>query len=148
MVHPLANSRRYSRQFQHSPKEGNALDYIHRQFNNNESEESAGFDKGQGYSNIPSTVFGFVINWEKFHLEPTQTLEYLWMLIASVTMTLSHPERKLVAIIQKCQCLFAKTVVTIREVSGLIGISTAGARAVLSASLHYRRSHMTKIDSL
>ena len=30
---------------------------------------------------------GFVINWEKSHLEPTQKLEYLGMLIASVTMT-------------------------------------------------------------
>ena len=64
----------------------------------------------------------FVINWEKSHLGPTQTLEYLGMLIAYVTMTLSLPERKLIAIIQKCQCLLAETVVTIREVSELVGI--------------------------
>ena len=85
-----------------------------------------------------------VISWEKSHLGPTQTLEYLGMLIASVTMTLSLPERKLFATIQKCQCLLAKTVVTIREVSELIGLLSASARAVLSAPLHYRRLQRTQ----
>ena len=74
---------------------------------------------------------GSVINCEKSHLVPTQTLEYLGMLIASVTMTLSLPERKLIAIIQKCQCLLAKTVV--------IGMLTP---------LHYRRLQMTQIGTL
>ena len=85
-----------------------------------------------------------VISWGKSHLGPTQTLEYLGMLIASVTMTLSLPERKLFATIQKCQCLLAKTVVTIREVSELIGLLSASARAVLSAPLHYRRLQRTQ----
>ena len=62
--------------------------------------------------------------------------------------TLSLPERELFAIIQKCQCLLSKTVVTIREVSELIGMLSAGARAVLSAPLHYRRLQMTQIEAL
>ena len=107
------------------PKEGNVLDYIHKQQNNPESE-SAGSDKRQGTVIFILQCLGFVIDWEKSHLVPTQMLEYLRMLIASVTMTLSLPEKKLVAIIQKCQCLLEKTVVTIREVSELIGVLSVG----------------------
>ena len=45
---------------------------------------------------------GFVINWTKSQLEPTQSLECLGFLVNSVLMTLALPEQKVENIVRKC----------------------------------------------
>ena len=48
---------------------------------------------------------GFVINLKKSVLTPTQLIEFLGLMIDSVTMSLSLPEEKVVYLRQKCQNL-------------------------------------------
>ena len=115
-----------------SPKEGNAFAYIHRRHNNPESE-SAVTDKGQGYSDIDSPVFrvcdklGEVASGTNSEVRISRHVDRLCNYDSVPT------REEVVSIIQKCQCLLSKTVVMIREVSELIGMLPARARAVLSA---------------
>ena len=130
-----------------SPKEGHAPDYVHRRHNNPESE-STGSDKGQGYSDFQSPVFGLCDKLGEVTSGTNSEIGISLHVDRLCNYDSVLPERKLVTIIQKCQCLLSKTVVTIREVSELISMLSADARAVLSAPLHYWRLQMTQIEAL
>ena len=70
---------------------------------------------------------GFVINWTKSQLEPTQSLEYLGFPVNSVLMTLALPEQKVENSVLNGQSL------SIRQISELVGMLTASVQAVLPA---------------
>ena len=47
-------------------------------------------------------LLGFRINWDKSRLSPTQQIEYLGLLIDSLSLTLSLPEEKVRGIVKSC----------------------------------------------
>ena len=89
---------------------------------------------------------GFVINWTKSQLEPTQSLEYLGFLVNSVLMTPALPEQKVENIVRKCHSVLNGRSLSIRQISELVGMLTASVQAVLPAPLHYGRLQMAQIE--
>ena len=81
---------------------------------------------------------GFVINYKKSVLEPTQTLEYLGIIINSQTMTFSIPKEKLEKIETLCEDLLKSKQVTLRKLSSAIGNLMATAPAFTPAPLQVR----------
>ena len=83
-------------------------------------------------------LLGFMINWEKSHLTPTQVITYLGFLIDLTNMTLTLPEEKVQRIISDCQAAALRGEVSVRELSKLIGRMSVTMLAVLPAPLCYR----------
>ena len=81
---------------------------------------------------------GFVINLKKSVLTPTQLIEFLGLMIDSVTMSRSLPKQKVVNLRQKCQNLIQSPQTTAGEVASLIGSLCSTAQAVLPAFLQMR----------
>jgi len=93
-------------------------------------------------------MMGFVIDWEKSALKPTQQLDYLGFQINSRNMTLSLPEKKLQDLITLCHSTLKNPSITVRQLSKLIGKLNASVMAVLPAPLHYRHLQMQKSREL
>lgn len=91
---------------------------------------------------------GFLINWEKSNLSPTQKLEFLGMLLDSVQMTVSLPEKKTQSIQSDCRDMLRKGVTSVRNLAKLIGKLTSSVLAVSPAPLNYRRLQMQKSRAL
>ena len=81
---------------------------------------------------------GFLVNYQKSQLLPSQKIEFLGFLIDSNTMTLQLPVEKLRKIRKKCQELLAQTTVSVRELSKFLGLLTSSIQAIFPAPLHYR----------
>ena len=65
---------------------------------------------------------GFILNIEKSDLEPKQIMEFLGLLVDSLRLSLSLPEKKIVSITNACQVLFSKPEVgLLREVGSILG---------------------------
>ena len=91
---------------------------------------------------------GFVLNWEKSELMPTQTLDFLGLMVDSRKMSLWLPERKMEEIKGHCAQLLNSKEAPVRELAQLVGKLTSTVRAVLPAPLHYRHLQMAKTKAL
>ena len=91
---------------------------------------------------------GFLINWKKSVMIPSQKLEYLGFLVDSKKMSLSLPEDKIVKIQLECQLLLEQDIVSARCLSKLIGRLTSTVLAILPAPLHYRQLQMLRSKAL
>lgn len=85
---------------------------------------------------------GFLINWEKSKLIPTQEVEFLGMLVNSVTMEFKVPHKKVKDIKKLCSNLLAsyrkQELVPIRTVAQLLGKIVAVEMAIFPARLKSR----------
>ena len=91
---------------------------------------------------------GFIVNYQKSQLLPSQKIEFLGFLIDSNTMTLQLPGEKLRKIRKKCQELLAQTTVSVRELSKFLGLLTSSIQAIFPAPLHYRHLQRLKNTTL
>ena len=91
---------------------------------------------------------GFLINWEKSSLTPSQNIEYLGFNIDTNSMTLSLPCQKVDKITQSCLSILQEPSVTVRDLASLIGKMSATISAVLPAPLFYRHLQQDKITAL
>jgi hypothetical protein len=64
---------------------------------------------------------GYVINWKKSILNPTQEIEYLGFQINSEDMMFFLPKTKIDQIKLNCQNIFSKGRVLVREIAKLTG---------------------------
>ena len=65
---------------------------------------------------------GFVINYQKSLLIPSQQIEFLGYMVNSVSMSLSLPKDKLKKVQNHCQKLLDNPVTTVRELSKVLGL--------------------------
>lgn len=86
-------------------------------------------------SNERQITDGFLVNIKKSVLEPTRQLEFLGVTINSLEMSFSLAERKIMKIMNQCQKILDKDIVSVREVSKLIGTLVSTAVAILPAPL-------------
>ena len=93
-------------------------------------------------------LLGFVVNFEKSQLNPTQRIQYLGFEIDSVGMRISLPKEKVARIRQECQWALQQKSISIRDLTRLIGRLTATMQAVLPAPLHYRNLQRIKNQAL
>ena len=91
---------------------------------------------------------GFLINWKKSMIIPTQQIEFLGFVINSVNMTISLPIEKIAKIADKCQTLVQKKMASVRKLAEILGYMTSSLQAVAPAPLHYRHLQMSQIRSL
>ena len=91
---------------------------------------------------------GFVINLEKSVFVPTQKLEFLGFVINTIDMILVLPDDKVKSIKSLCRTLLGQQLVSVRDLSQLIGKLTASIQAVFPAPLHYRHLQHLKHQGL
>ena len=91
---------------------------------------------------------GFVINFEKSCLVPTQQLEFLGFVVNTRDMTLLLPGCKVESIKRHCSDVLAHPEISVRELSQLIGKLTASIQAIFPAPLHYRHLQHLKHQAL
>ena len=91
---------------------------------------------------------GFLINYLKSELEPTQILVFLGFQINTVTMEIKLPKEKVTQATQEAQNLLQVQQASARQLAHLIGIFSSTLPAILPASLHYRGLQLLKHQAL
>ena len=83
-------------------------------------------------------ALGFLVNYPKSVLEPTQKLIYLGFIIDSITKELSLPQEKMDIIVKEAKDILELQKVSARSLAQLIGKMSAALLAIQPAPLHYR----------
>ena len=91
---------------------------------------------------------GFLINYEKSNLIPSQQIVFLGMLVDSASMQFILPQQKAVQIQKECRLLLNTNRPTIRHLSRVLGLLEACRPAVWSAPLHYRQLQTLQMNAL
>ena len=91
---------------------------------------------------------GFIIHEKKSVLEPTQNIEFLGNHINSQKMIVYLTEGKKAVLLQECKKLRARSMATIREIAGVIGLIVEAFSAVDYGRLFYREMEKEKSKSL
>jgi hypothetical protein len=82
---------------------------------------------------------GFIINWEKSVLEPSQSLDYLGLVIDSNRLSFALPIAKIEAVKAMCEAALLAKVVSLKEIASIMGNFTWAIPAIPYAQAHYRR---------
>lgn len=82
---------------------------------------------------------GFLINWEKSVLLPSQSLEFLGLLVDSVVLSLALPSDKVLSMLALCRRSLLKDVISLHELSSLIGSFSWAIPTIPFAQAHYRQ---------
>ena len=91
---------------------------------------------------------GFLINYPKSHLEPSQLLEYLGFLVDTVKKELKLPKEKIERIKKEATSLLNQEAVSARILARVMGRMTAAVMAVYPAPHHYRALQRLKHKAL
>lgn len=80
-------------------------------------------------SNTKTTIeilqlLGFLINWEKSVLIPSQRIEYLGLLVDSLALSFSLPDEKVMSVIKSCSDSIADGYVPLRRIAFILGYFT------------------------
>ena len=81
---------------------------------------------------------GFIVNFKKSSLIPSQVITFLGFKIDSTSMMLSLPGEKVNKILDCCHCLLAPQKITLRNLASLIGLLESSRPAIWRAPLHFR----------
>ena len=90
---------------------------------------------------------GFLINYEKSNLTPSQQIVFLGVLVDSASMQFILPQQKAVQIQKECRLLNTNRP-TIRHLSRVLGLLEVCRPAIWSAPLHYRQLQTLQINAL
>lgn len=91
---------------------------------------------------------GFIVNFDKSELEPTQSLTYLGYVLNTVTMKLTLPWEKVTKLKAACHTLLQCRTVSLTKLAEIIGMMIAYCNASDYGPLHYRSLECVKIDGL
>jgi hypothetical protein len=81
---------------------------------------------------------GFLINWEKSVVIPSQSIEFLGLEIDSRMLSFSLPKCKVDNIVSLCQSILKKDRVKLREIAAVLGNFSWSITSVPYAPSHYR----------
>lgn len=84
------------------------------------------------------TSLGFLIIWEKSVLLPSQSLEFLGLLIDSIALSLALPPGKVLSMLEMCRRSLLKGVVSLHDLSSLIGSFSWAIPTIPFAQALYR----------
>ncbi|KAM8939450.1 LOW QUALITY PROTEIN: uncharacterized protein RCH25_053096 [Pelodytes ibericus] len=93
-------------------------------------------------------ALGFLINWEKSCLSPSQLMEFLGFDINSIHGSLHLPKSKVKSIRKEIKKVLCLPQITIRQLARVIGLLAASIQAIFPGPLHYRALQQLKIRSL
>jgi hypothetical protein len=83
-------------------------------------------------------VLGFVINEEKSVGTPSQVMEFLGLIVNTITLSFRLPSKKVDSMVEKCGQILNKRSVQLRVLASLLGDFTWASSAVPFARSHYR----------
>jgi hypothetical protein len=78
-------------------------------------------------------LLGFLVNYPKCTLVPTQKIEFLGFMVDLTEMTLSLPEEKMALINKEVKALLSKTTVSARQLARMVELLTSIIPAILPA---------------
>ncbi|KAL9980102.1 hypothetical protein ACROYT_G008645 [Oculina patagonica] len=81
---------------------------------------------------------GFIVNFKKSSLTPSQVITFLGFKIDSTSMMLSLPAEKIYKILDSAHRLLAPQRITLRNLASLIGLLESSRPAIWRAPLHFR----------
>ncbi len=81
---------------------------------------------------------GFLVNWEKTVSDPSQSIEYLGVIIDSLSMRFCLPEDKVAKIKNLCSKILSKTLVSLKDLASVLGNLVWAISSVPFAQAHYR----------
>lgn len=87
---------------------------------------------------------GFVVHATKSFYQPTQSLEFLGIVLESILMKVTIPEVKVDKILALCRSLLAKRLFTISHVASHIGTLASTFLGVELGPLYFRRLELDK----
>ena len=87
---------------------------------------------------------GFLVNYEKSVLVPSQRIEFLGFHVNSTNMSIALPQEKVQKIYEQAQLLLINPTPSAREITRLVGTLSSSIPAVTPAPLHYRALQATK----
>ena len=91
---------------------------------------------------------GFLINYEKSILEPTQRIEFLGFLVNSTDMTIALSPEKMQKFFQEAQLILGSQTSTARQLARMVGILSSCIPAVIPAPLYYRNLQAVKNNAV
>ena len=93
-------------------------------------------------------ALGFLINYPKSHLEPSQILNFLGFVVDSLKRELRLPQEKLAHLKQEARSILKGEYASARKLAQLLGKMSAAVLAVQPAPLHYRELQHLKHTAL
>lgn len=81
---------------------------------------------------------GFVIQEEKSVREPSQSLEYIGLMIDTISMSFILPQKKKEKLVEQCGRAFKSKTITLRELASILGILNWVGQSVNYAPANYR----------
>ena len=121
-------------------KRGVPRRFLSHQFKGN------GLIKDAGHSMVLS-MLGYIINWKKSSVRPTQREEFLGFVIDTIQLMIFLPPEKVLKITALCVDLLERCC-PLRTLASLIGKLQNASTAILPAPLHYRFMQMSSIKGL
>ncbi|KAI9560527.1 reverse transcriptase [Daphnia sinensis] len=92
-------------------------------------------------------VLGFVINEEKSVGTPSQVMEFLGLIVNTVTLSFRLPSKKVDSMVERCSRILSKRNVPLRVLASLLGDFTWASSAVPFARSHYREVQSLYINN-
>ena len=80
---------------------------------------------------------GFLINYDKSIVEPTQLIDFLGFLVNSVATIITLPQEKVQKVIKEAKLLLQCQTTTARQLARMVGVLSSCILAVIPAPLHY-----------
>ncbi|KAM4723097.1 uncharacterized protein WCC33_009317 [Rhinophrynus dorsalis] len=84
------------------------------------------------------TSLGFLINWKKSQLIPSQSIEFLGFVVDSLKTSLSLPRSKIRTIHKEIRSILRKEMISLRTLARVVGLLSASIQAIFPGPLHYR----------
>ncbi|KAJ1148938.1 hypothetical protein NDU88_001762 [Pleurodeles waltl] len=81
---------------------------------------------------------GFVINYQKSDLIPSQSMAFLGFLIDSQVATLSLPFQKITKIKKELRIVLRRDKISLRQLARVVGLLSSSIQAIFPGPLHYR----------
>jgi hypothetical protein len=102
------------------------------------SESKIGAERDFAFTVSVLEQCGFLVNHEKSVVTAAQRIEYLGLLVDSLSLSLSLLEGKVSSIINLCENALSSTHVSLRDMAKLLGNFSWAIQAVPFAQAHYR----------
>ena len=84
------------------------------------------------------TSLGFLVNWDKSVLDPSRSIEFLGLLLDSVSLSLALPPEKVSSLLSLCRRSLEKGFVSLHDFSSLLGSFSWAIPTVPFAQVYYR----------
>ncbi|KZR99012.1 Uncharacterized protein APZ42_005306, partial [Daphnia magna] len=102
------------------------------------NESSLGLQEDIGTITEQLQSLGFLVNWEKSIVVPTQVLEYLGLVVCSKDLSFSLPVLKAEAVKKMCEAALKEGKVTLRTLASMQGNFSWAIPAIPFAQSHFR----------